>query len=49
MLLNHIIVHRTASRHLSFVRNAFGGIPTLAKEVIPPDVMAASLETSDIL
>ncbi|GJJ09449.1 hypothetical protein Clacol_003672 [Clathrus columnatus] len=33
----------------SLVRNAFAGIPTLLKEYIPPDVLAQSLQTGDIL
>ncbi|CDO70270.1 hypothetical protein BN946_scf184942.g70 [Trametes cinnabarina] len=36
-------------RHLSFVRNAFAGIPTLAKEVISPEEAKSALESSDIL
>ncbi|KAI0359128.1 hypothetical protein OH77DRAFT_1473765 [Trametes cingulata] len=36
-------------RHLSLVRNAFAGIPTLAKEVISPEEMKAAMESSDIL
>ncbi|KAI0374438.1 hypothetical protein BV20DRAFT_1049238 [Pilatotrama ljubarskyi] len=36
-------------RHLSLVRNAFSGIPTLAKEVISPEEMKAAMESSDIL
>ncbi|TBU39582.1 hypothetical protein BD309DRAFT_1022044 [Dichomitus squalens] len=36
-------------RHLSFVRNAFSGIPTLAREVIPPEEQWSAMETSDIL
>ncbi|KAI0724287.1 hypothetical protein C8T65DRAFT_714470 [Cerioporus squamosus] len=36
-------------RHLSFVRNAFAGIPTLAREIIPPEEQKAALESSDIL
>lgn len=36
-------------RHLSFVRNAFSGIPTLVKEVIPQEEMQSAAETSDIL
>ncbi|GBE78103.1 hypothetical protein SCP_0109850 [Sparassis crispa] len=36
-------------RHLSFVRNAFSGIPTLVKEVITRDEMQAAIATSDIL
>ncbi|KAI0961189.1 hypothetical protein AcV7_000357 [Taiwanofungus camphoratus] len=36
-------------RHLSFVRNAFSGIPTLVKEVISPEELQTVLETSDIL
>ncbi len=37
------------TRHLSFVRNAFSGIPTLAKEVISPEELQAALDSSDIL
>ncbi|KAI0336090.1 hypothetical protein GY45DRAFT_1316150 [Cubamyces sp. BRFM 1775] len=36
-------------RHLSFVRNAFSGIPTLAKEVLTPEELRATMESSDIL
>ena len=36
-------------RHLSIVRNAFAGIPTLVKEFITPEEIAAAVETSDIL
>ncbi|KAI9066676.1 hypothetical protein FKP32DRAFT_1589371 [Trametes sanguinea] len=36
-------------RHLSFVRNAFSGIPTLAKEVITPEEFKSAMESSDIL
>ncbi|KAI1797633.1 hypothetical protein LXA43DRAFT_1126323 [Ganoderma leucocontextum] len=36
-------------RHLSFVRKAFSGVPTLAKEVIPPEEQRSAMETSDIL
>ncbi|KAI0828367.1 hypothetical protein BC628DRAFT_1417934 [Trametes gibbosa] len=36
-------------RHLSFVRNAFSGIPTVAKEVITPEELRVSMESSDIL
>ncbi|PCH33392.1 ARM repeat-containing protein [Wolfiporia cocos MD-104 SS10] len=36
-------------RHLSFVRNAFSGIPTLAKEFIPPEEVSNAIKTSDIL
>ncbi|CCM01642.1 uncharacterized protein FIBRA_03703 [Fibroporia radiculosa] len=36
-------------RHLSFVRNAFSGIPTLAKEYIPPEDWSSAIATSDIL
>ncbi|KAL7285721.1 hypothetical protein ACG7TL_000826 [Trametes sanguinea] len=36
-------------RHLSFVRNAFSGIPTFAKEVISPEEFKSALESSDIL
>lgn len=36
-------------RHLSIVRNAFAGIPTLVKEFITPEEIAAAVETSDVL
>ncbi|KAG5652289.1 hypothetical protein H0H81_005549 [Sphagnurus paluster] len=36
-------------RHLSFVRNAFSGIPTLIKEIITPEELKAATLTSDIL
>ncbi|KZT06355.1 uncharacterized protein LAESUDRAFT_653878 [Laetiporus sulphureus 93-53] len=36
-------------RHLSFVRNAFSGIPTFAKEFIPPADMRRGIETTDII
>ncbi|KAH9947692.1 hypothetical protein B0H21DRAFT_737636 [Amylocystis lapponica] len=36
-------------RHLSFVRNAFTGIPTLAKEVNTPEEQQAAMESSDIM
>ncbi|KAF8587302.1 hypothetical protein K439DRAFT_1645895 [Ramaria rubella] len=36
-------------RHLSFIRNAFGGMPTFAKEVISAEAMMESFETSDII
>ncbi|KAL1951774.1 hypothetical protein VTO73DRAFT_923 [Trametes versicolor] len=36
-------------RHLCFVRNAFSGIPTLAKEVITPEELQAAMDSSDIL
>ncbi|KAI0768547.1 hypothetical protein BD413DRAFT_614418 [Trametes elegans] len=36
-------------RHLSFVRNAFSGIPTLAQEVTSPEEHQAAMESSDIL
>ncbi|KAH9921997.1 uncharacterized protein BXZ73DRAFT_91690 [Epithele typhae] len=36
-------------RHLSFVRNAFAGIPTLAKEFITPEEQQSALDSSDIL
>ncbi|KAI0639143.1 hypothetical protein C8Q77DRAFT_1152142 [Trametes polyzona] len=36
-------------RHLSFVRNAFSGIPTLAKEVITPEELQSAMDSSDIL
>ncbi|KDQ54765.1 hypothetical protein JAAARDRAFT_71570 [Jaapia argillacea MUCL 33604] len=36
-------------RHLSFVRNAFSGIPTLAKEIVSEQDIQLSTETSDIL
>ncbi|TFK76829.1 hypothetical protein BDN72DRAFT_890635 [Pluteus cervinus] len=37
------------SSYLSFVRNAFGGVPTLMKEVMTPKQVASMAETSDIL
>jgi proteasome activator subunit 4 len=36
-------------RHLSFVRCAFSGVPTLAKEVMPLGQSVVSAATSDIL
>lgn len=36
-------------RYLSFVREAFTGIPTLFKECISPDVMQSMLASSDII
>jgi hypothetical protein len=36
-------------RYLSFVRNAFAGIPTFAKETISEDDFKAGVATSDIL
>ena len=36
-------------RHLSFVRNAFAGIPTFVKEIISPEEMQHATDTSDIL
>ncbi|KAF9785996.1 hypothetical protein BJ322DRAFT_1005050 [Thelephora terrestris] len=36
-------------RYLSFVRNAFAGTPTLAKEIISEDDIKAGIATSDIL
>ncbi|KAG1755021.1 uncharacterized protein EDB91DRAFT_1096855 [Suillus paluster] len=36
-------------RYLSFVQEAFTGIPTLFKETISPDVMQSMLTTSDII
>ncbi|TFK57485.1 hypothetical protein OE88DRAFT_1651225 [Heliocybe sulcata] len=36
-------------RHLTFVRNAFSGIPTLAKEFISAEESRHATETSDIL
>ncbi|KII93397.1 hypothetical protein PLICRDRAFT_694576 [Plicaturopsis crispa FD-325 SS-3] len=36
-------------RHLSLVRDAFSGIPTLVKEIIPEHLRSASTETSDTL
>ncbi|KAF8213398.1 hypothetical protein K438DRAFT_1902498 [Mycena galopus ATCC 62051] len=41
-------MHRL-SRHLSFVTNAFAGIPTLIKEYIDPKSLHAAIQTSDIL
>jgi hypothetical protein len=37
------------SRHLSFVTNAFAGIPTLIKEAFDPEGLRANMKTSDIL
>jgi len=36
-------------RHLSFVREAFTGIPTIFKEIISPDIAQSMLTTSDII
>ncbi|KAJ7630634.1 hypothetical protein FB45DRAFT_1027837 [Roridomyces roridus] len=36
-------------RHLSFVSNAFSGIPTLIRDVFKPDALRAATKTSDIL
>ncbi|KAJ6574791.1 hypothetical protein B0H19DRAFT_1254444 [Mycena capillaripes] len=36
-------------RHLSFVSNAFAGIPTLIKAAFDPDALRAAMQTSDIL
>ncbi|KAJ7783436.1 hypothetical protein DFH07DRAFT_995453, partial [Mycena maculata] len=36
-------------RHLSFVTNAFSGIPTLIKDVFKPGALRAATDTSDIL
>ncbi|KAI0757264.1 hypothetical protein C8Q80DRAFT_1132754 [Daedaleopsis nitida] len=36
-------------RHLSFVRNAFSGIPTFAKEIVSREEQQAAMESSDIL
>ncbi|KAF5374850.1 hypothetical protein D9758_000077 [Tetrapyrgos nigripes] len=36
-------------RHLTLVRNAFAGIPTLVKLYPPPDWVSAAAKTSDIL
>ncbi|OCH96655.1 hypothetical protein OBBRIDRAFT_787227 [Obba rivulosa] len=36
-------------RHLSFVRNAFSGIPTLAKEFISDEDMDAAMKSSDLM
>lgn len=45
----YIIMIPRLSRYLSFVRNAFAGIPTLAKEIISEDDIKAGVATSDIL
>lgn len=37
------------SRYLCFVRNAFAGIPTLAKEIVSEADIKAGVTTSDIL
>lgn len=39
----------TPFRYLSFVRNAFAGTPTLAKEIVSEDDIKAGVSTSDIL
>jgi hypothetical protein len=36
-------------RHLSFVRNSFGGTPTLVKETISANELRNALDTTDIL
>ncbi|KAJ7655130.1 hypothetical protein DFH06DRAFT_491600 [Mycena polygramma] len=36
-------------RHISFVTNAFSGIPTLLKAPFDPDALRANMQTSDIL
>ncbi|KAH7923993.1 hypothetical protein BV22DRAFT_1196262 [Leucogyrophana mollusca] len=36
-------------RHLSFVREAFSGIPTLFKEIISPEILHSMAMTSDII
>jgi hypothetical protein len=38
-----------ASSYLSFVREAFTGIPTIFKEIITPDIAQSMLSTSDIM
>jgi hypothetical protein len=45
----HIITFPRYFRYLSFVRNAFAGTPTLAKEIISEDDIRAGVATSDIL
>lgn len=37
------------SSYLSFVREAFTGIPTIFKEIISPDIAQSMLTTSDIM
>ncbi|KAF8226105.1 hypothetical protein L208DRAFT_1425249 [Tricholoma matsutake] len=37
------------TRHLSFVRNGFSGIPTLVKEIFTPNELSYATSTSDIL
>ena len=44
MILSHL-----HSSHLTIVRNAFAGIPTLYKEYIKSDEILAAVATSDIL
>ncbi|KAJ7071321.1 hypothetical protein C8F01DRAFT_1216892 [Mycena amicta] len=36
-------------RHLSFVTNAFAGIPTLLRDIFDEDALRAAMKTSDIL
>ena len=46
----HDAVWRNAfCRHLSLVRNAFAGFPTLLKEFISPEEISKANATSDIL
>jgi hypothetical protein len=47
-VLTMILSHLRFS-HLTIVRNAFAGVPTLYKEYIKPDEMRAAVATSDIL
>jgi proteasome activator subunit 4 len=50
-----VILHDDSSpaqafrRHLTFVRDAFGGTPTLAKEIITQEDIASWHESSDIM
>ena len=39
----------SSHRHLSFIRNAFAGIPTMVKEIISAEEAKKAVETSDIL
>lgn len=36
-------------RHLSFVSNAFAGIPTLIRDTFDIEALRANMQTSDIL
>lgn len=43
------ITAKPTIRHLSFVRNAFSGIPTFAKEIVSREEQQAAMDSSDIL